>query len=54
MQILLWMNGIDYWLKFGDGEEKREARREDLKRILSMFIERQLIATINRELKTII
>lgn len=31
--------------------EKREARREDLKRILPTFIERQPIATINRELR---
>lgn len=48
---ILWINIIDHWLKLGDGNKKEEERREDLKRILPLFIERQLIVIINRELK---
>lgn len=48
---ILWINIIGHWLKLGDGNEKEEERREDLKRILPLFIETQLIVIINRELK---
>lgn len=50
MQILLWINATEYWLRLGDGEEKGEERR--FKQNFTFVPRRELRVTINRELRT--